>query len=145
MSSRTSRTAPTATAAAGPRNTASDADVPPLDAFKLDVFCVAEELQVLVAGLLPKSARVLRDQLERASTSCVLNIAEGCARRSTRERAHHYNIARGSAMESAAIVRLAYRRRLVDPVLSRRALALAARVVQMLVKLEERTRRTKQA
>src|SRR5262245_53591136 len=103
-------------------NVIAAADTVVLDAFKLDAFRVAEEFQVQVASLAPKTARVLRDQLERASTSVVLNIAEGSSRRSLRERARHYNIARGSMMESAAIVRLAWRRSLADGLACRRAL-----------------------
>ena len=43
-----------------------------------------------------------RDQLERASTSIVLNIAEGNGKRSHPDRCRYFDIARGSALECAA-------------------------------------------
>jgi four helix bundle protein len=43
-----------------------------------------------------------RDQLDRSSTSVVLNIAEGNGKRSKVDRCQYLDIARGSAVESAA-------------------------------------------
>ena len=43
-----------------------------------------------------------RDQLERASTSLVLNIAEGNGKRSHPDRCRHLDIARGAVVECAA-------------------------------------------
>lgn len=42
------------------------------------------------------------DQLDRASTSMVLNIAEGNGKYSQRDRCRYFDIARASALESAA-------------------------------------------
>ena len=54
-----------------------------LDAEKLDVYRIALEFQAIAAKLVPKRGYAeLRDQLDRASISIVLNIAEGCGRRS---------------------------------------------------------------
>ena len=48
-----------------------------LDAEKLDCYRLAVEFQALAARLLPKRGQSnLRDQLDRASVSIVLNIAE---------------------------------------------------------------------
>ncbi|HVZ65963.1 MAG TPA: four helix bundle protein [Lacunisphaera sp.] len=43
-----------------------------------------------------------KDQLDRASTSVVLNLAEGNGKRSALERCRFFDIARGSAVECAA-------------------------------------------
>lgn len=43
-----------------------------------------------------------RDQLDRASTSIVLNIAEGNGKRSQADRGRYLDTARGSALECAA-------------------------------------------
>ena len=43
-----------------------------------------------------------RDQLDRASTSVPLNLAEGNAKRSYGERSRYFEIARGSGVECAA-------------------------------------------
>ena len=54
-----------------------------LDAEKLDAYRVALEFQALAGQLVPRRGYAeLRDQLDRASISIVLNIAEGCGRRS---------------------------------------------------------------
>lgn len=43
-----------------------------------------------------------KDQLDRASTSIVLNIAEGNAKRSNPDRCRYFDTARGSGVECAA-------------------------------------------
>jgi four helix bundle protein len=77
-----------------------------LDAEKLDCYRLAVAFQALTGRLLPKRSGVsgLRDQLDRASVSIVLNIAEGAGRFSPADKGHFYAIARASATECAAIV-----------------------------------------
>jgi hypothetical protein len=59
-----------------------------LDAERLDVYRVALEFRALVGEVqLGRGARELRDQLDRASISIVLNIAEGAGRRGGADRA----------------------------------------------------------
>jgi four helix bundle protein len=48
--------------------------------------------------------RPLVDQLRRAALSVPLNIAEGTGKRTRRDRDRYYWIARGSAMECAALL-----------------------------------------
>lgn len=43
-----------------------------------------------------------KDQLDRASTSIVLNLAEGNGKRSPADRSRYFDIARGSTLECAA-------------------------------------------
>jgi four helix bundle protein len=112
--------------------------VPVPDAARLDVYRLAVAAQALVATLLPRCTPVLRDQLERASVSVVLNIAEGAGRFSRGERRRHYSSAHGSAVESAAVLDLLVARGLATAEDCQAVRVLLARVVQMLVKLELR-------
>ena len=110
-----------------------------LDAEKLDAYRVALEFQALAAQLVPKrGCAELRDQLDRASISIVLNIAEGCGRRSPADKGRFYSMARGSATECAAILDLLGARGLVDDHLRSRARSLLVRIVQMLTRLVAR-------
>jgi four helix bundle protein len=55
-----------------------------------------------------------RDQLDRASTSIVLNIAEGNGKRSHPDRCRYFDISRGSALESAACLDVLVARKKLD-------------------------------
>ena len=73
---------------------------------KLDVYQAAIEFVVLandVVENLPRGRGYLADQLQRASTSIPLNVAEGAGEFSINEKARFYRIAKRSATESAAI------------------------------------------
>lgn len=54
----------------------------------------------------------VRDQMDRASTSIPLNIAEGNGKYSIKERCHYFDIARGSALGCAACLDVLTARRL---------------------------------
>ena len=110
-------------------------DVVP-DCERLDAYRVAFEFQ-LVAASICSSRRLgpLRDQLDRASVSIVLNISEGSGRFSPADKAHFYLIARGSAMECLAAVSLLHARSLVPPHLYRRSRSLLTRILAMLTRL----------
>jgi four helix bundle protein len=109
-----------------------------LDDEKLQVYAVAVEFQTLAAALSPKGQAVLRDQLERASVSIALNIAEGAGQRSRPNKSRFYGIARGSANECAAIIDLLRARGLANDAACDQARALLVRIVQMLTKLQQR-------
>ena len=110
-----------------------------LDAERLDVYRMALEFQAITGQLVPKRGYAeLRDQLDRASISIVLNIAEGCGRRSPADKGRFYSMARGSATECGAILDLLGARGLVDDRLRNRARALLVRTVQMLTRLGAR-------
>ena len=110
---------------------------PHLDCERLHCYRVAVEFQVLAARLVA-SRRVgatLRDQLDRASVSIVLNVAEGAGRRFARDKANFFTIARGSATECAAVLDLLLARGLLSPADHRYGRGLVVRVVQMLTRL----------
>ena len=116
--------------------TGAPASEPVLDAERLDVYRVALELQVAAAAVDLQCDAVLRDQLRRASLSVALNVAEGAGQRSKPQKRRFYGIARGSAMECAAIFDVLCLRRLAPQSDCRHARSLLVRVVQMLTKLE---------
>jgi four helix bundle protein len=106
---------------------------------RFDVYRVALEFQALVPQLVPRRGYAsLRDQLDRASASILLNVAEGCGRFARADKAQFYLIARGSAMECAAALDVLLSRDLLAPAAHRYAHALLVRVTQMLTKLVQR-------
>jgi four helix bundle protein len=88
-----------------------------------------------VGQSLPRGHAELRDQLRRAALSVPLNIAEGAGRVSEADGARHFAIARGSAMECAAILDVLRALGLLQEPSHRQAIDLLARVVAMLTKL----------
>jgi four helix bundle protein len=115
---------------------ASDS-APLLDAERLIVYGVALEFQLLASALALRADAIVRDQLRRASLSIVLNIAEGAGQRSRAQKRHLYSIARGSAMESAAILDVLRGHGVASHGEWRQARALVVRIVQMLTKLDQ--------
>jgi four helix bundle protein len=79
-----------------------------------------------------------KDQLDRASTSIPLNIAEGNGKFSGRDRARFLEMARGSALECAAFLDVLAARRLTTAGSITPAKEQLARIVQMLVGLLRR-------
>lgn len=57
----------------------------------------------------PSGLGFLADQMRRAAASVTLNFAEGCRRRSAKERARFFEIASGSAREVSAVADVAHR------------------------------------
>src|SRR5437773_11746009 len=76
-----------------------------------------------------------KDQLDRASTSIPLNIAEGNGKFSQRDRARFLEMARGSALECAACLDVLVARRLTRVESASAAKERLARLVQMLIGL----------
>jgi four helix bundle protein len=85
--------------------------------------------------------RELRDQLNRASLSVILNLSEGVGRGSGIDKARFYSIARGSTMECAAIFDVVRSLRLAPIAICRDARNKIIRIVQMMTKLEASARR----
>ncbi len=77
--------------------------------FALDA---ARKVPTLIRGW-PSGYGYLEDQLKRAASSVVLNIAEGNYRYSVKERRRFFEIARASAGEVSSILDIAHAYRLV--------------------------------
>jgi four helix bundle protein len=79
-----------------------------------------------------------KDQLDRASTSIPLNIAEGNGKFSDADRARFLEIARGSALECAACLDVVVTRKLAQPDDIVAAKERLVRIVNMLMGLLKR-------
>ena len=106
---------------------------------RLDVYrCSVQFLALAVAQA--ERARhgfaTLSDQLRRAALSVPLNIAEGSGK-TDRDGARFYTIARGSALECAAILDVLEALGVVDSEDLRPCRALLERIVSMLTKLRK--------
>jgi four helix bundle protein len=84
-------------------------------------------------GISAKAAA--KDQLDRASTSIPLNIAEGNGKFSARDRARFIEMARGSALECAACLDVLFVRKLATEEQIAGPKERLARIVQMLIGL----------
>jgi four helix bundle protein len=117
---------------------AADETAVSLDHERLDVYRVALEFLALATSVIeamPRGNSHLADQLSRASTSIVLNLAEGVGKFSRPDKRRYYLTARGSAMESAALLDVFLLMKLVDAERHQAGKALVERVVSMLVML----------
>ena len=103
-----------------------------------DVYRVSLDACRSCAPITASLSANLRDQLLRASSSVVLNTAEGFGSSSRGVKRRHYEIARGSAMECVAILDLASAVGLEG--VPAPARALFTRAAMMLSKLEARFR-----
>lgn len=72
-----------------------------------------------------------RDQLDRASTSIVLNLAEGNGKRSHPDRCRYFDIARGSGVECAACLDVLVARQKLSPETAELGKAILIEVVSM--------------
>jgi four helix bundle protein len=109
-----------------------------LDHTKLDVYERSLDLLDLldrITEAMPSGRAHLRDQLDRAGTSVVLNIAEGAGEFSKADKQRFYRMAKRSTTEAAAILDILERRRSVAGELIEQARVTAIRVVSMLTKL----------
>ena len=106
---------------------------------KLDVY---QESIAFVAWLTPilesvtKSGDV-RDQLDRASTSIPLNIAEGNGRYTSKDRSRFLDTAYGSALECAASLDALVAKKKLELSLAESGKELLSRIVRMLMGLQQ--------
>ena len=111
-----------------------------LDHERLDVYQIALEFLVFANGViegLPRGRRHLADQFTRASMSIVLNLAEGAGKQSKPDKRRYYVTARGSATESAALLDICLRLKLLDDGRHKAGKDMLVRVVSMLIKLAQ--------
>jgi len=83
--------------------------------------------------------RHARDELLRASQSVPRNIAEGNGKRSPADRSRFFEIARGSALECAAVVDELHLLGALDEEETKEGKGLLHRIVSMLTKMTEPT------
>lgn len=105
---------------------------------RLDVYRSSIAFFALCAPLfdcVPRGFATLADQLRRASMSIPLNIAEAAGRTGRDDKARTYAIARGSAMECAAILDVYKTIGSIERETYQRGTELLARVVAMLTRL----------
>ena len=105
---------------------------------KLDVYRVSIEYINWVYTYcenLSGTHRHARDQLLRASQSIPLNIAEGNGKATAADRRRYFEIARGSALECAAIQDVLEVRKAIVPEENLKGKVLLDRIVAMLIRL----------
>lgn len=111
-----------------------------LDHERLDVYQLALDFVVLANEIierLPRGRSHLADQFTRASTSVVLNISEGAGKLSKPDKRRYYLTARGSATESAALLDVCLRLKLLDEASHQSGKEMVVRIVSMLIKLAQ--------
>ncbi len=104
---------------------------------KLNVYCEAIRFVAWVSDHLesvPKSLAA-HNQLGRASTSIPLNIAEGNGKFTPADRCRFFDIARGSALESASCLDVLQVKKIIAPEVCVEGKEILAPVVAMLVGL----------
>ena len=104
----------------------------------LEVYQAAIRFVVMandVVEQLPRGRGYLADQLQRAATSVVLNIAEGAGEFAPKEKAGFYRMARRSATESAALLDVCRNLKLLADERHAAGRDLLLQVVSMLVRM----------
>jgi four helix bundle protein len=107
---------------------------------KLDVYRYSIAFCAWVGDFLPliTAKTSAKDQLDRASTSIPLNIAEGNGKFSVKDRARFLEMARGSALECAACLDVLVARKLATAEQVADAKVDLARIVRMMIGLLKR-------
>src|SRR5580658_5441762 len=107
---------------------------------KLEVYREAIAFIAWVSALLEGTVRIgdVKDQLDRASTSIPLNIAEGNGKYSPKDRCRFFDIAHGSALECAAGLDVLVAKEKLGPDQIRPGKESLRRIVRMLMGLIKR-------
>jgi len=111
-----------------------------LDVYRLELRFVSWVAPVL--GQIEKAGgsttRAVRDHLDRASLSALLNTAEGNGKRQRQTRAQFFDVARGSATECAACLDAAVAKGVLNAETAAEGKAMLVRIASMLTKLVQR-------
>lgn len=105
---------------------------------KLDVYQAAIRflpVAAVIADTLPPRYTAMADQLRRAPLSIPLNIAEGSGKSIGPDQRRFYEMARGSAMECAAIIEACQALSLLDQSRAQEADQLLLSAVRMLSRM----------
>src|ERR1700684_2831370 len=107
---------------------------------KLEVYREAISFVAWLSILLEGAVRVgdVKDQLDRASTSIPLNIAEGNGKYTPKDRCRFFDIAHGSALECAAGLDVLVAKAKLTPAQIRPGKERLQRIVRMLMGLIKR-------
>ena len=108
-----------------------------LDVYRLAIDYVTSSYRV--AKLLHGSLRHARDQWLRAAQSIPLNIAEGNGKQGLKDKNRFFEIARGSALECAAIHDVLFSFDAIDSETNHVGKSTLKRIVSMLTRLIQRT------
>jgi four helix bundle protein len=108
-----------------------------LDVYQLELKFLTWVTQFLadISGPSLAQTRELREQLDRASLSALLNTAEGNGRRQGRQRAKFFDDARGSAIECAACLDASVAKGFASLERIQTGKEMLVRIVAMLTKL----------
>jgi four helix bundle protein len=104
---------------------------------RLEVYHEAIAFVGWLSGVVDATARLgdVKDQLDRASTSIPLNIAEGNGKFSPKDRCRFFDIAHGSALECAACLDILVAKAKLTPDQIRPGKLSLQRIVRMLMGL----------
>jgi four helix bundle protein len=110
---------------------------PYFDHEKLKVYQKALEFVKWSGSILSgiKTKIAVADQFDRASTSIVLNIAEGNGKYSGKDRCRFFDISRGSALESAGCLDILFAKNIINDSLLKEGKEKLKEIVSMLIGL----------
>src|SRR6266446_10000755 len=118
----------------------SNSDETWFDHEKLEVYREAVAFVAWLSGVLEGAVRVgeVKDQLDRASASIALNVAEGNGKYALKDRCRFFDIANGSALECAAGLDILVAKGKLTPDQIRPGKEILQRIVRMLIGLIKR-------
>jgi four helix bundle protein len=107
---------------------------------RLDVYREAIDFIAWLSSRLEGQVRIgdVKDQLDRASTSIALNIAEGNGKYGPKDRCRFFDIAHGSALECAAGLDILVAKKKLAPDQIRPGKEALQKIVRMLIGLIKR-------